>query len=103
MKQQQIIDKISNHLSESSKVKLKTLEQNDTKIAAAVSLILKSLKKGGKIFIAGNGGSAADAQHIAADFVGLFRFDKPIPAIAITTDTSIITALANDFGYQEIF
>jgi D-sedoheptulose 7-phosphate isomerase len=62
------------------------------------------LQQGGKILLAGNGGSAADAQHIAGEFVSRFAFDRPgLPAIALTTDTSIITAIGNDYGYEKLF
>lgn len=62
------------------------------------------LKEGGKILLAGNGGSAADAQHIAGELVSRFAFDRPgLPAIALTTDTSIITAIGNDYGYEKLF
>lgn len=61
-------------------------------------------QKGGKILLAGNGGSAADAQHIAGEFVSRFAFDRPgLPAIALTTDTSILTAIGNDYGYEKLF
>lgn len=59
---------------------------------------------GGKVIIAGNGGSAADAQHIAAEFVSRFEFDRPgLPALALTTDTSILTAVGNDYGFDQLF
>lgn len=62
------------------------------------------LKNGGKLIFMGNGGSAADAQHLAAEFIGRFQKDrKPYRAIALTTDTSILTAVANDYGYDEVF
>ena len=64
----------------------------------------KIYKNGNKTLIAGNGGSAADAQHIAGEFVSRFYFDRPgIPSIALTTDTSIITAIGNDYGYEKLF
>lgn len=73
-------------------------------VVAAAELCVKSLKNGGKIFLAGNGGSAADAQHIAGEFVSRFAFDRPgMPAIALTTDTSILTAIGNDYGYERLF
>ncbi|NQY43766.1 MAG: D-sedoheptulose 7-phosphate isomerase, partial [Legionellales bacterium] len=66
--------------------------------------LIDCLKNDGKIILAGNGGSAADAQHIAAEFVSRFAFDRPgLPAIALTTDTSIITAIGNDYGYEKLF
>lgn len=68
------------------------------------SRCIEALGSGGKLLLAGNGGSAADAQHIAAEFVSRFAFDRPgMPAIALTTDTSILTAIGNDYGYDKLF
>ncbi|WP_025209028.1 D-sedoheptulose 7-phosphate isomerase [Hippea sp. KM1] len=68
------------------------------------NLLIETYKKGNKLLIAGNGGSAADAQHIAGELVSKFYFDRPaLPAIALTTDTSIITAIGNDYGYEYLF
>lgn len=65
---------------------------------------VRSLKKGGKILLAGNGGSAADAQHLAGELVGRFAFHRPgLAAIALTTDTSILTAVGNDYGFEHLF
>jgi D-sedoheptulose 7-phosphate isomerase len=62
------------------------------------------MKQGGKLLLAGNGGSAADAQHIAGEFVSRFAFDRPgLPAVALTTDSSILTAIGNDYGYEKLF
>jgi D-sedoheptulose 7-phosphate isomerase len=73
-------------------------------IERSCSLIAGALKSGKKILVMGNGGSAADAQHMAAEFVGRFLLErKALPAIALTTDTSIITAVGNDYGFDEIF
>jgi D-sedoheptulose 7-phosphate isomerase len=73
-------------------------------IAAIADIITKSLKRDGRVYVCGNGGSAADAQHIAGELVGRFeRERKGLPAIALTTDTSVITALANDYGYEKVF
>jgi D-sedoheptulose 7-phosphate isomerase len=73
-------------------------------IAAIAERIAASLKSGGKVLLAGNGGSAADAQHIAAEFVGRFVNDRaPLAAIALTTDTSALTAIANDYGFEHVF
>ena len=70
----------------------------------ASNLISKSLKSGGTIFWCGNGGSAADSQHIAAEFVGRFKEDrKPLRSIALTTDTSVLTCISNDYNFEEIF
>jgi D-sedoheptulose 7-phosphate isomerase len=71
--------------------------------AAAVACI-NCIQHGGKILLAGNGGSAADAQHIAGELVSRFAFDRPgLPAIALTTDSSILTAIGNDYGYERLF
>ena len=73
-------------------------------IAECVRLIVSALKKGHKVLIMGNGGSAADAQHLAAELVGRFLLErKALPAIALTTDTSILTAIGNDYGFEEVF
>ncbi|CEZ19927.1 Phosphoheptose isomerase [Candidatus Methylopumilus planktonicus] len=73
-------------------------------ISEIAGLIKKTLHSGGKVLIFGNGGSASDSQHIAAEIVGRFvKERKGLPAIALTTDTSIITAVANDYGYEHIF
>ena len=73
-------------------------------ICASVASITKALEAGNKLLIMGNGGSAADAQHFAAEFVGRFlRERRALPAIALTTDTSLLTAVGNDFGFDQIF
>ena len=67
-------------------------------------MIASSIKKGGKVILFGNGGSAADAQHIAAELVGRFKLERQgLAAVALTTNTSVITSIANDYGYEEIF
>lgn len=73
-------------------------------VIKSAELIVESLTSNGCIYICGNGGSAADAQHIAGEFIGRFLKDrKPLPAVALTTDTSLITAIANDYSFDEIF
>jgi D-sedoheptulose 7-phosphate isomerase len=75
-------------------------------ILAAAEILVSSLRSGGKMLICGNGGSAADAQHLATEFVSTFTVDNrrpSIPAIALTTDTSLLTAIANDFGVEGVF
>jgi D-sedoheptulose 7-phosphate isomerase len=73
-------------------------------IESVAKLCIHSLNNKGKILLAGNGGSAADAQHIAGEFVSRFMFDRPgLPAIALTTDTSVLTAVGNDYGYEHVF
>jgi len=86
---------------------LERAEKDRELVAAIVTIadrIARTLKRGGKVLIAGNGGSAADAQHMAAEFVGRFNADRrPLAAIALTTDTSALTAIGNDFGFEHIF
>lgn len=73
-------------------------------VVECAETIVDTLRKGGKVLIAGNGGSAADAQHIAGEFVSRFNYDRPgLAAIALTTDTSILTAIGNDYGYERLF
>lgn len=75
-----------------------------TRVESAAQACITALNNAGKILLAGNGGSAADAQHIAGEFVSRFAFDRPgLPAIALTTDTSILTAIGNDYGYDRLF
>jgi D-sedoheptulose 7-phosphate isomerase len=97
---------IAEKINEAQKVMLAMLadEQLQNKVAQAANVCIKSLREGGKILLAGNGGSAADAQHIAGEFVSRFAFDRPgLPAIALTTDSSILTAIGNDYGYEKLF
>jgi D-sedoheptulose 7-phosphate isomerase len=80
------------------------VRRHATALAAVVEVTRDALANGGKLFFFGNGGSAADAQHLAAEFVNRFRLPRrPLPAIALTTDTSALTSIANDFGYGEVF
>lgn len=73
-------------------------------IFAIADVITQAMRNGGKLMLAGNGGSAADAQHIAGEFVARLNFDRnPLPAIALTTDTSVLTAIGNDYGYEHVF
>ena len=74
------------------------------RVEAAAQACINSMQTGNKVLLAGNGGSAADAQHIAGEFVSRFAFDRPgLSAIALTTDTSILTAIGNDYGYENLF
>ena len=83
---------------------IRNLKTISKKIEGVISLIVKSIENGNKVIIFGNGGSAADAQHIAAEFVGRFKLErKSFPAIALTTDTSIITSISNDYSSSQIF
>lgn len=73
-------------------------------LGAAADVCVAAMKAGGKVLLAGNGGSAADAQHIAGEFVSRFAFDRPgLPAVALTVDTSIMTAIGNDYGFERLF
>jgi len=73
-------------------------------IAAIADRITRAFRAGGKVLLAGNGGSAADAQHIAAEFLSRFKLDRsPLPAIALTTDSSVLTAIGNDYGFAGVF
>jgi len=73
-------------------------------VAAIVDRVAAAISAGGKVLLAGNGGSAADAQHLAGELVGRFNYDRaPAAAIALTTDTSALTAIANDYGYERVF
>jgi len=91
-------------IRESIEVKQAVLENMLGEIASAGRLIAETLRSGNKLLLFGNGGSAADAQHIAAEFIGRFeRERRALPAIALTTDTSILTALTNDYSGEVIF
>jgi len=101
-----IPDFVARQISESITVKEAML--NDAELINVVesiaALIVETYRNGGKVLLAGNGGSAADAQHIAAELVSRFTFDRPaVPAMALTTDTSILTAISNDYGYDSLF
>ena len=73
-------------------------------IAAVIEVMVSALRKGNRIIFAGNGGSAADAQHLAAELVSRFEFDRPgLPSLSLATDTSMITAIGNDYGYEKLF
>lgn len=79
-------------------------EKNAELLMQVAEVILRALQSGNKVLLFGNGGSAADAQHLAAEFVGRFQMDRPgLPALALTTDSSVLTSLANDYGYEFIF
>ncbi|MCW9078320.1 MAG: D-sedoheptulose 7-phosphate isomerase [Gammaproteobacteria bacterium] len=101
-----IPDFVARQISESITVKEAML--NDAELINVVEsiavLIVETYRNGGKVLLAGNGGSAADAQHIAAELVSRFTLDRPaLPAMALTTDSSILTAISNDYGYDSLF
>jgi D-sedoheptulose 7-phosphate isomerase len=95
--------KINTKIEESSKVIL-DLKSITPEIEKAINEIIKCLRKGNKIILFGNGGSAADAQHIAAEFIGRFNYNRTsLPAIALTSNSSIITSISNDYSYDVVF
>lgn len=97
-------DRITDILLESIQVKEQLLHNSIGQIKDIADLMIEALKKNGKVLLFGNGGSASDAQHIAAEFVGRFKKDRTaLAAIALTSNTSILTSLANDYGYEVIF
>ena len=100
------LNAIKLHLERSAEVKAKAAESCAEPAAEAARMIAASLADGGTLMLCGNGGSAGDAQHIAAEFVATLDHARPRPglrALALTTDTSFLTAYSNDFGYQDIF
>ena len=97
-------DKIKAELKESIEVKNQVIKKLAPQIEQAAKWMIEALKKGNKVLLFGNGGSAADAQHLAAELIGRYMKDrKSLPAIALTTDTSILTSLSNDYGFETIF
>ncbi len=97
-------DLINNYLENSIKAKQTIIDTQIPNIEKCAQKIIDSIKSGGKILIFGNGGSAADAQHFAAELVGRYKMErKAYPAIALTTNTSSITAIGNDYGYEDVF
>ena len=100
------IDKISAHIQESINAKSKLLSSREIleNLEEASSLLIKILQTKGKIMLIGNGGSAADSQHLAAEFITRLNFDRgSLPAIALSTDTSVLTAISNDYDFTSVF
>ena len=92
------------HFQESADLKMKSAPALAQPISQAIELMFGALSNGNKILACGNGGSAADCQHFAAELVGRFERERfPLPAIALTTDTSILTAVGNDYSFKDIF
>ena len=99
-----IENRITRHFQDSVETKQRVAAALTPRIAAASHLMVNSLKKGGKILACGNGGSAGDSQHFAAELIGRFEREREeLAAIALTTDSSILTAVANDYSFDEIF
>lgn len=92
------------HLEASSRLKHECADKLSSAIDAAAIEILSALRRGKKVLVCGNGGSASDAQHLASELTGRFRLHRrALPAIALTTDTSALTAISNDYGYEHVF
>lgn len=97
-------DVVVRELEESANIKRMMIQDLADTIVNAAQIILNAYQAGGKVLLVGNGGSAADAQHIAAELVGRFKLERTsLPAIALTANTSILTALANDYTYETVF
>jgi len=97
---------IKNQIKNSVNLKLKILDSEEllNTILVSANICISALKSGNKILLAGNGGSAADAQHLAGELVNRFYFNRPgLPALALTTDSSVITSIANDYGFEMVF
>lgn len=104
MSEDHISIKINEHLNGHLRTMEKVVQQMIPDIRRCALTLIDVMRRGNKLLIMGNGGSAADAQHMAAEFVGRFLLNrKALPAIALTTDSSILTAVGNDFGFEEVF
>ncbi len=98
------LERIRRHFADSAQLKLEIVDTLAPEIARAATLMTNCLLADGKLLACGNGGSAADAQHFAAEMVGRFERERPeLPAISLATDTSILTAVANDYSYAQVF
>jgi D-sedoheptulose 7-phosphate isomerase len=99
-----MIETIRRAVSDSLELKKSFFAANEERIALVAREICSALENGHKVLLYGNGGSAADAQHIAAEWVGRFQRERrPLPALALTTNTSILTCIGNDYGYDQVF
>ena len=100
----ELVARVSEHFADSARTKLKAAELLAAPIAQAVEMMVKCMLANGKILACGNGGSAADSQHFAAELIGRFERERPgLAAIALTTDTSALTAIANDYDFEHVF
>jgi D-sedoheptulose 7-phosphate isomerase len=99
-----LIHRISENFSESAHLKLQSMDALAAPIAAAAERMVQCLRQDGKILACGNGGSAADSQHFAAELLNRFEMERPgLAAMALTTDTSTLTSIANDYDYEQVF
>lgn len=97
-------ERVSEALRDLAELATTVADEGAGEVAAVASRVAGTLRAGGRIFYCGNGGSAADAQHLAAEYVVRFRRERrPLPALALTTDTSVLTAGANDYGFEHVF
>lgn len=96
--------RVNSALQEGAELRLQVAKECGPRIVEASVAVAECLRKGGKVLLFGNGGSAADAQHLAAELVGRYYLNRAaLPALALTTDTSVLTAVGNDFGYDQVF
>ena len=99
-----LVSRVAAHFAESANLKLAAAESLAAPVARAGSLLAEALRAGGKVLACGNGGSAADAQHFAAELVNRFEMERPpLAAVALSTDTSTLTSIANDYAYEQVF
>ncbi len=92
------------HAEELARLSLDCISSCTTEVVRSTVMVADALRRGGKVMACGNGGSAADAQHFVAEFVGRYSGDRiPMPAISLTSDSSVLTALGNDYGFEEVF
>ncbi len=99
-----LMARVKDAVAETIRLQQQFWEEQGEAVAAAARMLAAVLRAGGRVFIFGNGGSAADAQHLAAEFVNRFQVERPpLAALALTTDTSILTAVANDYDFTEVF
>jgi D-sedoheptulose 7-phosphate isomerase len=97
-------DSILKIFEDSAQIKVKFAKENADKIIEVVQLIAQAFREGKKVLLFGNGGSAMDASHIAAEFVNRFQMERPpLPAIALNTDTAVLTSISNDYDYSQVF
>lgn len=101
---EQVLRMIMAHSEDGARLRERFFAENAGRVAESARVMAVSLAAGGKILFCGNGGSAADAQHLAAEFVNRFMMERPpLPAIALTTDSSALTAIANDYSFDQVF
>jgi D-sedoheptulose 7-phosphate isomerase len=100
------VDFVARHFADSRRVLEEACRSREfaMTLVSIAEIITAALKRGGRLYLAGNGGSAGDAQHIAGEFLSRLNYDRsPLPAIALTTDSSVLTAIGNDYGYESVF